>query len=264
MLNVDLTAATQVSNNLGGTGPDFTDPCNCLRYNNAGTYLSESVDLVVKLVDGTGYNAPTSAGRNVMLSGQGRLSVRQGEYVDVELWFEYSSGSPAGRILLPTVYVTLLDLERDHKRIGKIEEYVEAEGFAEIYLSPNTKVVQGSGARYSSRFSADSWSGVENNPTDMLALTDEQRDLAVMLRYEETDEVRFRFGITSGNRAGNIFFAFRTNVYRICESPTLPPPAPPLAPPLVPVGAPLLPPPPPAAPPSPPQQPATPPSNPPV
>ena len=84
-------SATQVVNNLGGTGPDFGEACNCLKFANAGTYLSQSIDLIVTLSSGAGYNPPPHAGRNAMAAGQVRLSVLQSEYTDIEFHFECAS-----------------------------------------------------------------------------------------------------------------------------------------------------------------------------
>jgi hypothetical protein len=86
-LHLDMASAEQTANNLGGSGPD-NDPCNCLRYDGIGEYLGQPIDLIVTLVEGTSYNSPTGANRNVAEPRLGKLSVRNSEHVDVEFHFE--------------------------------------------------------------------------------------------------------------------------------------------------------------------------------
>ena len=233
----------QTANNLLGRGPG-PDPtgCNCVRYRGVGTLYGDLVDLVVRVAPGSNYNPPGFPFDNVKLDAYGRLTLRESTYTDFEISYEYTERLPTGPITLPSVYLSVLDLEA---KGGGRAEYVYLRDFVEVFLSPDTTVARiplFNGRRrrqlqqqqqmasppdgYTDMFVGTRAADVANNPRDPLALTGEQQALTVMARYENTPILRLRAGTVAGGSSFSVFFAGASNLVPLC-SPPPPPPSPP-------------------------------------
>ena len=68
-LLIDVSASTVLHNNLGDRGPDLGEPT--LRYGGIGSLDGRSIDLLIEVVAGYDYSAPSSLSANGLDDGSG-------------------------------------------------------------------------------------------------------------------------------------------------------------------------------------------------
>ena len=270
-MQTDYSRATLVANNLGGYGPG-PDPtnCSCVRLQGIGMFEGHSVDLFIRVAPDSTYHpiAPgSSCDHSTLLAHSLRIPMQQGTYSDFEITYEFTTTPPPrpgvtprppGPLPLENVYLTVMDLERTSPTLGEKEKYVYLSDFTELFTSPTTLIRRSRpmnelpSSNFTEMFVADYFGGsglaMHDDPTDPNAMSELQRDVSLLARYENQTTIRMRLGTSSGIRCSLFQLSGPSNIYPMCSPPPLLPPMAP--PPMAPLPAP-----PPPQPPVPPRAP---------
>jgi len=216
-LACNLANAVVVNNNLGNLGPDQTnDPTIILE--NFAMYGAKNVTLKIS---NTSMYVPKASHRNGKnIYGFGIVNVKAG--AEVKLRFEFFiDGSPAS---LDNVPMSFFDLDSNnkmdaHERMG----VYDTTPWATKILDSQTELVYI--VEHNAKVFMSSLPGNGNdNPTDPLQLTRQQKQRAVQFLFRDVAHIDVLLGSSGSGRGGrNLMFACLTNLDGLQESPTMKP-----------------------------------------
>ena len=231
------SSGVPAQNNLGNLGPNGGD--QSMRYANVGVMNGVNVDLVIRTR--STYNSIRARTNNGCNGLFGAIHVNSDTSVDLEFSFEDSFGGP---ITLAGFQFAFLDIDEFNNVAGV--ESVRVTGFTSYYLTTPTYVGFVDGAFKSTRTGS-----AGNNPTDPMAMTNEQSQYAVTLSFDNTQRFSATLQVQGGSNGRNFFFAGTSAGTSLpnCSPPPPPPPLPPPPSPPPPTPPPPSPPPPGAPPP---------------
>jgi len=210
-----LANAVVVNNNLGNLGPDqTTDPTIILE--NFAMYGAKNVTL--KISNLTQYVPKSVQWNGKNQYGFGMINVETG--TDVKLRFEFLiDGSPAS---LDNAPLSFYDLDSNnkmdaHERMGAYD----TTPYAAYFLDAQTELVylEEQGAKV---FMSSLPGNGNDNPTDPLQLTSQEKQRAVQLLFRGISHVDVLLGTTGEGGGGrNMMYACLSNLDAAQESPAM-------------------------------------------
>lgn len=195
-----------IHNNLGGHGPD--DGPETLIYSavDTGTGTGKEVLLQIKVDSGT-YD-PHYPLENGLNGEYGSINIKPG--TQVHLAFEIIDADTLQMVNLPKVYFTFFDL--DHGPARSTIESVTADNFNSVMTTIGTELISKKNKDGSRTFTATTEGSGEDNPTNPLLLTLQQKNRAVSFEFVDFTQMHVTLAATPGMHPR--YFTF------ICE-PTL-------------------------------------------
>uniref|UniRef100_A0A7S4W516 PDZ domain-containing protein n=1 Tax=Alexandrium monilatum TaxID=311494 RepID=A0A7S4W516_9DINO len=203
-----------VHNNLANKGPQYNTREGMVYRTTAlgqgaGKEFAKEVDMHIHATGGDTYR-PFSSRRNGMQGLYGSINLNSGSYLDARITF-YEAATKK-QITIPELAFTFFDLDTGSK--GTSKEYVTLKGFKEYKLTKETEVKVSELGNGHTKFEASTFGTGDDNPTDPLALTQQQKNRAITVLYDNAREVEFRIGAGAGS--GPRFFTFVSRPSLFC------------------------------------------------
>jgi len=193
---LDLASATVVSNNLGGIGPQKTDPHE-LRFRAGTSYSGVPFDLVI--INLTEYT-PGNIGNNGKDGGFGRITMKCD--TDARFRFSFVEQGSYKPVVQDEVHMATYDL--DGGGTGGLET-VSSIGYTGYVTDPNPNLLADlDNDQITFKSIGKSW----DNPSDPTVLTPDQRRNAIMFFYKGVSSFDVKFGIEGGDKGRALFFSF--------------------------------------------------------
>ncbi|EOD07323.1 hypothetical protein EMIHUDRAFT_198762 [Emiliania huxleyi CCMP1516] len=189
---IDFSLATLQNNNLGGAGPDPDDSPENMHLASVGmTADGEPFDLII--TSETEYVPRNAANHNGINGAIPQINLGQNETVTLRFDFVDSNGQP---VVLSEFFFTYYDLDQETD-LPSGAESLTASGFVKYDVDPNTELDISTALDGSVTFSSTRRGTLDDNPTDPLSLTSEQRSRSVTLLYRDTSTVRLTYSTTA-------------------------------------------------------------------
>jgi len=223
--NFDMSDATVVYNNLGGTGPETSDPPE-LRFSSpsARSYSGKPFDLVIKAVSGTPSENSGYTGGNFRQNGlDGGFGVfTMKAQTETNFLFSFVEPGTNNPVVQEEVHMATYDLDGGMKNSDGVQqgglEYVSSSGYSGYVTDPNPNLVAAllPGAEVRTQFKSIGKS--HDNPSDPDAMTADQRRNAVMFFYKNVSSFGIRFGLEGGSGGRKLLFSFLCSLNDRCGS----------------------------------------------
>jgi len=191
--------------NLGNQGPDTGDEGIVFRAKDIIPSQPE-LELLITVNATDAYQAG-HASMNGIHGKYGLITVKPGN--EAEFTFKVLDPVTRKAKTLAKQEVTFFDL--DQSASGDNQEYVEAEGFTNLWLTKNTEIVQ-TEVDGKTRFTSSQPGSGADNPKDPTALTVQQKNRAVSLEYKDFAELKFTMGCGTGRYARYFMFVLRPSL----------------------------------------------------
>jgi len=206
-------------NNLGGHGPDQGPEGLIWKTLDLGTgarnMTGRPVDLMAHVIGDYRVWEPYMNGMSGQFGGKsgqfGSLNLIAGSSMTIE--FSFRDALTNAPVVMPELAMTWYDLDQDQHNTCR--EQVVAAGFKTYTLSQNTEIIKTVLPDGSMAFQSSTFGDGDDNPTDPLHLTQQQRNRAVSFEYENVRTVRFTLSAASGT--GARFFTFVGRPALLCS-----------------------------------------------
>jgi len=196
-----------VHNNLGGKGPD-TGP-EGLVYEAENVVPGKTPEPLLLVINASNSDIDTDPNANGFHGKYARIAAKGGTHIDTT--FELLKKETREPAIIRELDITFFDL--DTHSTGNALEYVQLDGFQQYFLTKNTQVEHKEGSDGYTSFRATKAGGSNDNPTDPLLLTVEQKDKAVTIRYIDAHTFHVKFGAEGANHQHRWFnFVFRPSL----------------------------------------------------
>jgi len=197
--SVKMNIFNQVTNNLGGVGPDAG--AEEIRFSRAAAVKGQILDLIIKSKGGS-YRAKSPASNGKMKSGAfGQINLKTKS--EVELEFSWVDAETGASVTLEQVSISFYDVDEGKK--GKSRTTLTACGADNAILTTNTELtlstVPGCYAVSSSTHGT-----AADNPTSPSTLTPRQAARSVTFPFSNVDKATVTYAIGKGYGARNVFF----------------------------------------------------------
>jgi hypothetical protein len=200
---LDIRTATVVYNNLGGAGPDKSDPQE-MRFRGGVSHDGKPFDLVITAM--TSYTAG-NVNKNGKDGGFGLITMK----CDTETDFLFSFVDPgtSAPVVQEEVHMATYDLDGGGAQGGGLE-HVSSMGYTGYVTDPNPNLLATlyDDGHTELRTQFQSIGTSHANPSDPDTLTADQRRNAVMFFYKNVSSFTVNFGITGGDSGRTLFFSF--------------------------------------------------------
>lgn len=191
--------------NLGGKGPD--DGAEGIVYEATVAHAGRNGTVEVHL-NATSEYQPAWPKENGIRGRFGAFNVKHG--TNVSLTLTVHDPESGEQVPLPKFALTFFDL--DQGRDGHSVEHVTASGFKEAWLSNETEVNRTDNDDGSSTFRASVEGNGDDNPTNPLVLTTQQKNRAVTLTWDDMHSIPFTVGASEGKTARVFQFVIRPSL----------------------------------------------------
>jgi len=192
--------------NLGDWKHDGSDPI--MRYSDVVKEGDVSLDLII--ANTTAYSS-ASPQKNGAHNAAGMVQVNVDGASSVGLHMTFVKSGTDEPYIVGAFLLTIFDFDqaKTKKKVERGIESVRIGGFSQMWLHDDNEVdVQdlGKGVFIFKSLVQDVPGGT-NNPTDVLHLTEEQKKIAVGLRFDQRTGVDMNLSVKGGGYGRNIFFA---------------------------------------------------------
>lgn len=215
-VSMDFNLATVAYSNLGGLGPDFDAP-RALRFNNIAAIANDQmIDLTV--VNTTSYD-PANTANNGLNGEFAQVNIRGGS--TTRFRFQFLKHGTDDPVHMDWTMLSMFDLDeakpKKNKKTGQIRpqyrETLEVKGFATHFITEHSEVqLTQLGAKWYQYTSSTKGSG-KDNPTDPMALTEQQKNRAVTFMFHDISAFDARFEAMKPTKTGrNFLFAGKSSV----------------------------------------------------
>lgn len=203
--DLQLNLVQPTHSNLGGLGPDSGRAS--LVYGNVVTFEGRSLDLVVKVADGS--YAATKPGKNgVTDSGLlGVIGVKAGSAVNLE--FKIVDSDTGEAVALPALALTFLDLDTGKK--GKGVESVEVCGADSALVSEGSELGQ-MVSNGCTKFTATTEGSAADNPPSVTDLSPEHVRRVATYAFRNLDTFEVKLEVAKGWGQRLFLFAFHPGI----------------------------------------------------
>jgi hypothetical protein len=213
-VNMDLSFANVHYSNLDGQGPDFDSP-KALRFSNVASMADGSaIDLTVKVAEGENNKYTPANVANNGLNGQfAQVNIRGAS--ETRFKFTFLKGGTNEPQKLDWTYFSMYDLDQGKTRggVAQTQETMDVSGFVTHYLTEASElVVKQHDKQWYSYTSSTAGTG-SDNPTDPMALTEQQKNRAVTFLLHNVHTFEATFSATAPDQNGrNFLFAGKSSV----------------------------------------------------
>jgi hypothetical protein len=185
--------------NFGGKGPD--SGAEGLVYDAVNIIPGETPQPLLLVINATNANIRTDPKANGFHGKYARLTVWGGTHIDATFKLLQKETLEPARV--SELDITFFDL--DTHSGGKAVESVQLDGLQQYFLTKNSQVAASEGDDGYTTFKATKVGSANDNPTDPLFLTVEQKDKAVTVRYINVNTFHAKLGVTAGQGAHRWF-----------------------------------------------------------
>jgi len=196
---IDYNMATVAYSNLGGLGPDYNSP-RALRFDNVAAIEND------QMLDMTVHNMTEYTAANTTNNGL------NGEFAQVNILggtsarfrFTFLKHGTDEPYTMDWNYISIFDLDHG-KRKEQYRETMEIKGFSTHYLTETSELhlVQHGEKWYT--YGSSTFGTGKDNPTDPMALTQQQKDRSVTLLFHGKSSFDAKFGSAKPTKAGRNF-----------------------------------------------------------
>lgn len=203
--SVKMNLFNQVSNNLGGVGPD--DGAEEIRFSNAAAVKGQVLDLIIKST-GAGYRAKNPAANGKSKSGAfGVINLKTKNEVDLEFsWVDSTTGAA---VRLDQVAISFYDIDEGKK--GKSRTTLTACGADNAIVTTNTELTLNTVASCYAVSSTTHGTSLDN-PSSPNTLTPLQAARSATFVFSGADKATIKYAIGKGWGARNVFFLVEPTV----------------------------------------------------
>jgi len=196
-----------VHNNLGGHGPD--SGAEGIVYDAEALIPGEeAIPCHVKIDVAEGGYTPWKGMNSGMHGFYGSIVLQSGTSVKLMMSIvKKDSGEP-----LQVHHASLTFFDLDHDRDDKSIESISIGGMQEVILSEHTEVATTVNDDGTKTFTATKYGTGEDNPSNPLALNQEQRDRAVTLDFHDVSEIPVTLHTTAGEGPRVFIFVGRPSL----------------------------------------------------
>jgi len=161
---------------------------------------------------------PAKAANTKVTGKVGQLNLKVGTNVLVRFQLlEHDTKSP---FEVDTVYFSIVDFDSHPDHGEEWEKMTVTGGFKRYVLHEPTSVVATQLANNTMIFKSSTPGQASNNPTDVMALTDEQKKLAVALAYSKVSHWDIAFEVGSSSKYGrNFVIGGASSILYPCDMP---------------------------------------------
>jgi len=203
-----------LQNNLGNVGPDAG--AEGMVFGNVFPHNSQRIDLRLSAADGYQKDANRNNGINHKMA---KVNVVTGGLADLTFSFvDAASGDP---VSAGPFYITYLDFD-EQRNAGKAREELTIKNHVSVHLTESTKVSQTVTEPDSVSLSSTQFGNGGDNPSDVLQLTQDQKDKSVgVLMAAGTQSFTARFAAAPlPQGASNRFMLMAGNSNFVCDGST--------------------------------------------
>jgi len=200
---VKMNIFNQVTNNLGGMGPD--DGAEEIRFGNAAAVNGQVLDLVIKQTGGHYKTKKPSANGKHGVFGVINLKHNQ----DIDLEFSFQDASSGENVVLETVAITFYDIDEGKK--GQSRTTLTACGAENALITTNTELTVKTIANCFA-VSSSVHGTASDNPTSPSSLTAVQAARTATFVFNNVGTASVNYAIAKGFGARNVFFLVEPTV----------------------------------------------------
>jgi len=203
--SVKMNLFNQVSNNLGGLGPD--DGEEQIKFSKAAAVKGQVLDLIIKST-GTGYKAKKPSANGKSKTGAfGVINLKAKSEVDLEFsWVDSDTGAS---VVLDQVSITFYDIDEGKK--GKSRTTLTACGADNAIVTTNTELTLNTVASCYA-VSSSTHGTAADNPSSPSTLTAVQAARSATFVFSGVDKASIKYAIGKGFGARNVFFLVEPTV----------------------------------------------------
>jgi hypothetical protein len=204
---VDYNMASMKYSNLGGLGPDFGSPKGLLFNNVAAVENDMMLDL--KITNLSQYK-PYNTSQNRLNGEFAQLNIGGG--TETKFRFTFLKAGTDEPYVMDWNLFTIFDLDHGKKN-EKYQESVEVKGFATHYLTETSELHLTAHGEKWYTYASSTWGTGNDNPTDPMALTQQQKDRSVSLLFHDKAHYDANFAAAKPKNGGrNFMFAGKSGV----------------------------------------------------
>lgn len=202
---VKMNLFNQVTNNLGGVGPDAG--AEEIRFSNAAAVKGQVLDLIIKST-GTGYKAKNAASNGKSKSGTfGVINLKAKSNVDLEFsWVDSTTGNS---VALDQVAISFYDVDEGKK--GKSRTTLTACGADNAVVTTNTELSVNTVANCYA-VSSSTHGTAADNPTSPDTLTALQAARSATFVFSSAESATVNYAIGKGFGGRNVYFLVEPTV----------------------------------------------------
>jgi len=145
--------------------------------------------------------------QNGIDNAAGMVQVNLDGNTDVHLHMEFVKSGTDEPHVVPGFLLSIFDFDQSKKNKGV--ESVTVAGFSEMWLADESEVdvIDNGKGSFTFQSVVEDIPGGANNPKDVMELTQEQKKIAVGLRYDGLSAINMRLAVDGGKYGRNIFFS---------------------------------------------------------